>query len=206
MNVILTGFEPFDGETINPSWEAVSQSHPRKPMEILRIKLPTAFKKAPLNLLELLHRVKPDYLIMVGQAGNTHSIQLERVAINIDDARIPDNLGQRPIDTPIVENAPLAYLSTLPIKFLLDQLTMSHIPAMISNSAGTFVCNHVFYRIMHELSKSHLDTKAGFIHVPKSESQISDSLEPHMPLSTTKKGIETILEALWHIHHSTEIM
>jgi pyroglutamyl-peptidase len=181
---MITGFEPFGGESINPSWEAVSQITSPKHVQLIRLKVPTSFYIAPIELIELIKENQPDYVLMIGQSGNTKSILLERVAINIDDARIADNLGQKPMDSPIIEDGPSAYFSSLPIKELKTFLLKHHCDVEISNSAGTYVCNHLMYHILHFLSEhKNVATKAGFIHVPRIETQVSNPPNgPFMPL------------------------
>ncbi|AXE28586.1 pyroglutamyl-peptidase I [Chromobacterium phragmitis] len=161
--VLLTGFEPFGGETVNPSWETVR----RLDGEIIagaRVsarRLPCAFGAALDELRRQLDALHPDVAIAVGQAGGRSDIAVERVAINIDDARFPDNDGKQPIDVPVIPNAPAAYFSTLPIKAIVAALRERGLPATVSQTAGTFVCNHAMYGLLH-----HGAPQAGFIHLP----------------------------------------
>ncbi|MBL8296735.1 MAG: pyroglutamyl-peptidase I [Rhodanobacteraceae bacterium] len=165
--VLLTGFDPFGGEALNPSWEAVR----RLEGEILRghrivtRQLPTSFGRSLRALRAALASTRPALVICVGQAGGRSRISLERVAINVDDARIADNAGKQPVDRPIVRHGPAAYFTTLPIKAQLSALLAAGLPAEISQSAGTFVCNHVFYGLMHALRESP-QIRAGFVHIP----------------------------------------
>ena len=165
--VLLTGFEPFGGETVNPSWEAVRALRGRRigghRIEVAR--LPTAFGDALTTLDAALAATRPRRVIAVGQAGGRERLSLERIAINVDDARIPDNRGRQPIDQPVIAGAPAAYFSTLPIKAALAALTAAGIPAEISQSAGTYVCNHVFYGLMHALAQRR-GARGGFVHIP----------------------------------------
>ena len=165
--VLVTGFEPFGGEKINPSEEIARELNGRViqgRMVVGRI-LPCVFGAANAELRRLIREVKPELVIAVGQAGGRAEITPERVAINVDDARIPDNTGARPIDTAVVARGPAAYWSTLPIKRIVAAMRSRGIPAAVSQTAGTFVCNHVFYGLMHAL-KSQRSVRAGFIHVP----------------------------------------
>ena len=166
-NVLLTGFDPFGGETINPSWEAVRalDGEVVGGRTIRAVQLPTVFGRSLTVLRAALKRWKPDVVICVGQAGGRPQLSLERVAINVDDARIPDNAGKQPIDRAIVRGGPSAYFSTLPIKALRAALADAGLPAEISQTAGTFVCNHVFYGLMHALSATP-NVRGGFVHIP----------------------------------------
>jgi len=167
--ILITGFEPFDGETINPSYEAIKniksvylEGH------VVKLQVPTAFYVSSKLIIEKIHEIAPDIIIMVGQAGGRKGISIERIAINIDDSELPDNRGIKPLDNPISLLGKNALFSTLPIKKIEQRLKSLGIPVHISNTAGTYVCNHVFYSVLHELeinsSLSHII--AGFIHVP----------------------------------------
>lgn len=166
--VLLTGFEPFDGESINPAWEAVKALNGcdiAPGYRLVSRQLPCVFHQSLAALGAILDELQPVLVIAVGQAGGRVDITLERVAINLDDARIPDNAGRQPIDTQVVEGGPAAYFSTLPIKAMLLALREGGIPASVSQTAGTFVCNHLFYGLMHALRDSS-HTRAGFVHIP----------------------------------------
>jgi pyroglutamyl-peptidase len=166
--VLLTGFDPFGGETVNPSWEAVARLHgetiARHRIECAQ--LPTSFVRGANALIDALDRHRPSLVICVGQAGGRMGFSVERVAINLIDARISDNDGARPIDLPCVSGAPAAYFSTLPIKAMRAAMNAAEIPAHISHTAGTFVCNHVFYVLMHALASEGGRVRGGFVHVP----------------------------------------
>lgn len=177
--VVLTGFDPFGGDIINPSWLAVQpldgeiiSSH-----RIVSAQLPTSFARAPRALRDAIRRHKPALVICVGQAGGRSQISLERIAINVIDARIADNDGAQPIDIPVVRSGPAAYFSTLPIKAMLAEMRDAGIPVEISQTAGTYVCNQVFYVLMQALSKSRAPTRArgGFIHIPYLSEQAGSS-------------------------------
>lgn len=161
--VLLTGFEPFGGETINPSWEAARRldGETIAGARVHARLLPCAFGSALDTLYRELDALRPDIAIAVGQAGGRPDIAVERVAINIDDARFPDNAGRQPIDQPIVEDGPAAYFATLPIKAIVAALRERGLPATVSQSAGTFVCNHVMYGLLHRGG-----LRGGFIHLP----------------------------------------
>jgi len=192
--VLVTGFEPFGPDTVNPSWMAVQALHGRivGDHRIVGAQLPTVFDRSIQALRELLHRHHPDLVICTGQAGGRIALSLERVAINVDDARIPDNAGAQPVDTPVVPGGPAAYFSTLPIKAMLAALLDQGINAEVSQTAGTFVCNHVFYALLHELATrpelSH--TRGGFIHVP----WLPGQGQPSMRLDEIVAGLKVAIE------------
>lgn len=165
--VLLTGFDPFGGETVNPSWEAVRRLDGQivRGHQIAALQLPTCFGQSLRTLRAALTRRAPVLVIGVGQAGGRSRISLERIAINIDDARIADNAGRQPIDRAIVRGAPAAYFTSLPIKAQLHALQNAGLPAEISQTAGTFVCNHVFYGLMHALRDTPR-VRGGFVHIP----------------------------------------
>ncbi|MED4976737.1 pyroglutamyl-peptidase I [Heyndrickxia faecalis] len=190
--VLLTGFDPFGGDKVNPALEAIKQLD-GKNMEGIHIvtqQVPTVFHESIRIAAEAIEREKPDVVICVGQAGGRTQITPERVAINIDDARIPDNQHNQPIDDPIAADGPAAYWSTLPIKTITRQLREAGIPAAVSNTAGTFVCNHLFYGVMHHLAKNNIPAHAGFIHVPYIPEQTTETGAPSMSLETIVKALE----------------
>lgn len=168
--VLLTGFEPFENEPVNPSWEAVRALDGQRVGDdavIVARQLPCVFGAAIAGMAALLEALKPDVVIAVGQAGGRTEMSIERIAINVDDARIADNAGAQPIDATIAADGPAAYFSTLPIKAITRDLRAAGVPAMVSQTAGTFVCNHVFYGLMHALaSRGAGGTRGGFIHIP----------------------------------------
>lgn len=165
--VLLTGFEPFDGDSINPSAELARALDGRSIQghDVVGVVLPCVFDAALAALKKHVRRVRPDLVICLGQAGGRTSIALERVAINVEDARIADNAGRMPIDEAVVRGGPVGYWSTLPIKAITLALREAGIAAEVSQSAGTFVCNHVFYGLMHLLAKK-TRVRGGFVHVP----------------------------------------
>ena len=191
MRVLITGFDKFGGESINPSSLCVnSLSDVIDNIEIKKVTLPTVFKDSSRVLEENIKSFSPNIVICVGQAGGRSKITPERIAINIDDARIPDNIGNSPIDETIRKDGENAYFSTLPIKAIVDELNKNNIPSAISNTAGTFVCNHIMYESLYLTSKNYPNIKAGFIHIPYIEEQVKD--KPNMPF--IKK--EDIIQAL----------
>jgi pyroglutamyl-peptidase len=167
--VLLTGFEPFESEPVNPSWEAVRALDGQRVGDavIVARQLPCVFGDAIATMAALVESLRPDVVIAVGQAGGRTEMSIERVAINVDDARIADNAGAQPIDMAIAEDGPVAYFSTLPIKAIVRDLRAAGVPAMVSQTAGTFVCNHVFYGLMHTLAqRGAAGVRGGFIHIP----------------------------------------
>ena len=167
--VLLTGFEPFDKEPVNPSWEAVRALDGQRVGDAIIVarQLPCVFGAAITGIEALLDELKPDVVIAVGQAGGRTELSIERIAINVDDARIVDNAGAQPIDVTIAAAGPAAYFATLPIKAITRDLRAAGVPAMVSQTAGTFVCNHVFYGLMHALAqRGNAHTRGGFIHIP----------------------------------------
>jgi pyroglutamyl-peptidase len=171
-NILITGFEPFDQDRLNASWEAARQldglrlSSPHGPVTVQARQLPCVFGAANVALIDEIETLQPLLVICAGYAGMRQEISIERVAINLDDARIADNAGRQPIDAAIVEDGPAAYFSTLPIKAIAHALRLAQIPAGVSQSAGTFVCNHVFYGLQHYLATHRPQVRGGFIHVP----------------------------------------
>lgn len=165
--ILLTGFDPFGGESINPSWEAVRALHGKRIAghRVVARLLPTQFAASLRALKAAMREVEPAIMLGVGQAGGRNRLSIERVAINLQDARIPDNAGAQPVDEPVIADAPAAYFSTLPIKAMLAALQAEGLPAEISYSAGTYVCNHIAYAMLHLAAKQRR-MRAGFIHIP----------------------------------------
>ncbi len=173
--VLVTGFTPFGGERSNPSWEivkALPDSIAGYSIEKLRV--PTEFGKAIDVAENAIDKWQPRVVLCFGQAGGRSRMSVERVAINVDDARIADNAGKQLIDVPIRRNAPAAYFCTVPVKAMVAGMTRAGVPSEVSNSAGTFVCNHLIYGVLHHIASKGYKTRAGFIHVPFMEPQIVD--------------------------------
>ncbi len=196
--VLLTGFEPFDGATINPAWEAVRalEGWSGEGFRVEVRQLPCVFGESNRALADMVDTLHPDVAIAVGQAGGRAEISVERVAINVDDASILDNAGGQPIDRPIVEGGPAAYFATLPIKAMVRAMQEQGLQAGVSQTAGTFVCNHVFYGLMHHVAASGRHVKAGFIHVPYLPEQVEGRSEapPSMALEEIVAGIRIAVE------------
>ena len=196
MKILLTGFEPFGGAAINPSWEAVRRTEVPAGTEAVRICLPVSFREAPRRLKEAVRREQPDVVICIGQAGGRTGISLERVAVNLMDARIPDNEGFQPADEPILPEGPTAYLSSLPLRHLEAALKEKGLPAQISNTAGLYVCNCVFYTAAALAAKERSGMQAGFIHVPYLPEQTADEKTPSLCLEDDVRALETVCAKL----------
>ena len=194
MKIIVTGFDPFGGKTINPSIECVKALPEIEGVELIRLELPTVFKESAKRLNEVINDVKPDAVLSVGQAGGRAGISMERIAINVDDARIPDNISQQPIDETIQTEGEAAYFTTLPIKRIVKAIREAGIPAEVSNSAGTFVCNHIMYQALFAATKADKPFKAGFMHIPFIPEQTTD--KPSLPLEESTKAVQIAIETI----------
>lgn len=174
MDILFTGFTPFGGEAVNPAWEAVSRL-PEQVMgaHIRRLEVPTAFLTSGEVLTAALRSIRPDAVICVGQAGGRAAITPERVAINLMDARIPDNHGFQPSDVPVCPGGPAAYFSTLPLRDMEARIHAAGIPVFLSCTVGTFVCNSLMYRALRLAEQEYPSMLAGFIHVPYEDNQVS---------------------------------
>jgi pyroglutamyl-peptidase len=201
--VLVTGFEPFDGADINPSWEAARALDGTScgAASVVARQMPCVFGAALVALEAAIAELQPELVICVGLAGGRSEMSLERVAINIDDGRIADNAGAQPIDVPVVAGGPAAYFSSLPIKAIVHALRDAGTPASVSNTAGTFVCNHIFYGLMHALARGGGYTRGGFIHIPylpEQAAQVGDA--PSMALETAVKGLTIAIETALSVH------
>jgi pyroglutamyl-peptidase len=192
--VLLTGFAPFGGDAVNPSWLAVRRLAAERAGQVRAVELPTVFGSSVTALAAAIERHRPRLVVCVGQAGGRPAITPERVAINVDDARIPDNEGHRPVDTPVVADGPAAYFSGLPVKACVAALRRAGIPAALSQTAGTFVCNHLFYGLMHELATRWPGVRGGFVHVPYAPEQVPQGTEPSLPVEIISRGLGIIVD------------
>jgi len=201
MKILVTGFDPFGGESINPALISVMKLPDEiDGAQIIKEKIPTVFYKSIDVLYEVLQRENPDAVICVGQAGARSHITVERIAINADDAKIPDNEGNQPIDLPIFEGGPAAYFATLPIKGMVRDLTAIGLPAAISNTAGTFVCNHLMYGALHFAALNKPELRAGFVHIPYLPAQtVHKSGMPSMSEADIVKGLTAIIKTAIHV-------
>ncbi|WBW99336.1 pyroglutamyl-peptidase I [Oceanirhabdus sp. W0125-5] len=198
MKILITGFTPFGGEKINPAFEAINNMRSNiNGVEIIKKELPTVFRKSLGILYHTIECEEPDVVICVGQAGGRSGISVERVAINVDDARIPDNDGKQPIDERIYNDGENAYFTNLPIKAMVKKLKQENIPSEVSNTAGTYVCNHLMYGLLYYIHKNNCDIRGGFVHVPfLPEQAINKRNMPSMSLDVITKGLETMVEAI----------
>ena len=209
MKILVTGFDPFGGEKINPALETIK----RLPdtilgAQIIKLEIPTVVGKSLAKIKEAVEKENPDVVLSIGQAGGRSEITEERVGINIDDCRIPDNEGNQPIDEPVVKGGPAAYFVTVPIKAIVENIKAHNIPASISNTAGTFICNHVCYGVAHlaaQRTAAGKPMKSGFIHIPFLPEQVigKPALTPSMSLETIVSGITHALEAI--VKHGSDI-
>jgi pyroglutamyl-peptidase len=196
-NVLLTGFEPFDGEAVNPSGEIVRAldgeivcGH-----RIVTAILPVAFASTLPTLEALLDAHRPALVIATGQAGGRSELAIERIAANLVDARIPDADGEQPIDARVIDDAPNAYFSTLPVKAMLERLRRLGIPALLSQTAGTYVCNQAFFVLAHLVATRYQETRAGFVHVPWLPEQAARHWgQPSMALDTMVEGVRAAID------------
>jgi len=174
--VLITGFMPFGGETINPSFAAIQKVNmDTTDIQLMKLEVPTVYGASISEVWKSIEQFHPDIILMVGQAGGRKEISIERIAINIDDSIAPDNLGEVRTDQPIIQQGEPAYFSTLHIKKMVERLKEAGIPSAISNSAGTYVCNHLMYGILHQIHSNNLkNIQAGFIHVPYIKEQVFD--------------------------------
>ena len=197
MKVLVTGFTPFGGEQINPSWEAVKRLPERiGEMTITKREIPTEFDAACAALRAAMDELRPDAVLSIGQYGGANGIRVERVAVNLRDARIADNAGAKPVDEPVVPGAPDAYFATLPTRRIVEKLRERDIPAQLSYSAGTFVCNNLLYCALHESERSNPALRCGFVHVPYLPEQAKDGNAPSMGLEMMVKALHIAVEAI----------
>ncbi len=197
MKVLVTGFEPFGGERINPSWEAVKALSPELDgSRVVKVQLPVSFNRVREILPGIIARERPDLVLLTGQAGGRPNITVERVAINVMDSEMPDNDGFEPEDEPVFEGAPSAYFATIPIKRVVKTLRGAGIPAGVSNSAGTYVCNTAMFTALHTIAVEGMKTRVGFIHVPYSHGQVLDKGRPSMAQETINRAVELAVRAI----------
>ena len=196
MRALVTGFEPFGGAGLNASYEAVRRLPPRLgALDIVTAQLPTSYARCGAALMREIGRTAPDIVLCVGEAGERTALNVERVAINMQDARIADNDGAQPRDAPVIDGAPAAYFSTLPVQAIHAALVAAELPAIVSNSAGTFVCNHLFYTLMHYAAGTAGNLRGGFLHVPAWRNDAEHAGTAAMELDEIEYGLRITLEA-----------
>ena len=188
--LLITGFDPFGGEVINPSWEAVKHlPDVVGKYALCKLQIPTVFGAATEAVLEKAAEFQPDVIICVGQAGGRAAVTPERIAVNIRDARIPDNVGNQPKGEFVVKDAPAAYFSTLPVEKMAENIQAKLLPATVSNSAGAFVCNDTLYSLLHHYANTSVGV--GFIHIP----YLPEQGNPSMPLEQAIAALTAAIEA-----------
>lgn len=200
MKILVSGFDPFGGDAINPAIESVKQLPDEiDGVEIIKVEIPTIAYRSLDTIKEAIVTYDPDMILSIGQAGGRNDITVERVGINVNDFRIQDNAGNQPIDEVIFEDGDAAYFSNLPIKAMVKEIRNAHIPASISNSAGTFVCNHVLYGVRYMIDKEFPGKKSGFIHIPfLPEQVVQHPGYASMSLNTITKGLTQAIKAMIH--------
>lgn len=198
MKVLITGFDPFGGEKVNPAFEAIKLlPETVAGAEIIKLEIPTVFSKSGPAVEAGIRKYQPDVVINVGQAGGRSCVTVERVAINLAEARIPDNAGEQPADEPLQSDGPAAYFATIPVKAIVKNVRDHGIPCHISYTAGTYVCNCVMYNVLHLTATKYPGIRAGFIHVPFASEQVVDKPNgtPFMSLEMIAKSLEYAIEA-----------
>lgn len=189
--LLITGFDPFGGESVNPAWEAVKRLPERVgDFDVCKLQIPTVFEKAAEKVLEAASQIRPDVILCVGQAGGRGAVTPERIAVNIRDAKIADNAGYQPRGEFVVAEGPAAYFATVPVMAMAEAVCKAGLPGTVSNSAGAFVCNDVLYSLLHHFSGT--ETKVGFIHVPYLPEQGS----PSLPLEDTVRALTAVVGVL----------
>lgn len=202
MKILVTGFDPFEQEPINPSWEAVR----RLPdviagAEIVKLEIPTVFGRSAAVVHDAIVEHDPDVILSVGQAGGRFAISPERVAINIDDGRIEDNDGYQPIDATIQDDGPSAYFTSLPVKAMVTAMKAAGVPAVVSNTAGTYVCNHIMYQVLYMIDREFPGKTSGFVHVPYIPQQVVDKPgTPAMSIADMTSALAAGLGAIVEYH------
>lgn len=207
--VLITGFEPFGGEEINPAYEAVKLLPDEiAGAQIIKLEIPTVFQKGVDAVYNAIQKYQPDYVLCIGQAGGRSQLTPEWVGINFRNARIADNEGNQPVQTPVIEGGPAAYFTMLPVFCMVEKMKENGIPASVSYSAGTYVCNDVMYSLLHYCHTEFKNTKGGFMHVPYSTEQTVNhpSGTPGMNLKDIAKGIEISIEVILENDHDIQVV
>lgn len=200
MKILLTGFDPFGEDSINPALEAVKLCQTDNlDAEIIKLEVPTVFHKSIETVAKAMDEHQPDAVLCIGQAGGRFDLSMERVGINLDDASIKDNEGNQPIDETIFEDGENAYFSNLPIKAIVEEIKSIGLPASISNTAGTFVCNHLLYGVLYTIAKKYPNCRGGFMHVPFLPEQVVEMNRRNtafMSMQEIARGINAALKAI----------
>lgn len=196
--VLVMGFDPFGGEAVNPAFEAVKLLPEEiAGAQIVKLEIPTVFTRSAVVLEEAMDREQPDIVICVGQAGGRSALTVEKVAINLAEARIPDNDGEQPLDTPLREDGDVAYFASVPVKAMVANVRDHGLPAFVSYTAGTFVCNSIMYHLLYLIDRKFPGIRGGFMHVPYATGQVVDKANgtPSMSLTDIAKSLEYAIEA-----------
>lgn len=189
--LLITGFDPFGGETVNPAWEAVKLLPDQIGAYMLcKLEIPTVFGLAAEKVLALADEIRPDVILCIGQAGGRSAVTPERIAVNIRDGKIADNAGHQPSGEPVDPNGPAAYFTTVPANKMVAAIQAAGVPAQASNSAGAFVCNDTLYALLHRYANT--ETRVGFIHVP----YLPQQGNPNLPLTDIVKALTAAIWAL----------
>ena len=198
MKILVTSFEPFEKDTLNSSQEALrGVPETLEGAEIVKRVLPVVFGKSIEALRAALREEQPDAVLCLGQAGGREELTPERVAINLNDARTPDNAGQQPFDESIIADGPAAYFTTLPVKAMAEAIREAGVPSKVSTTAGTYVCNQVMYGLMHMLSEEFPGTRGGFLHIPYLDEQKAEHPDaPSLPLEDLTRGVTAAIRAV----------
>ena len=198
MKVLVTGFDPFGGEAVNPAFEAVKLLPDEiAGAEIIKLEIPTVFSKCGPAVEEGIKKYEPDIVINVGQAGGRSCVTIEQVAVNLAEARIPDNDGEQPSDEPVQKDGAPAYYATIPVKAIVKNIRDHGIPCHISYTAGTYVCNCIMYNVLHMAATKYSNIRAGFIHVPFAAQQAVEKPNgtPFMSLEMIADSLKYAIEA-----------
>ncbi|MDC7122078.1 pyroglutamyl-peptidase I [Cellulomonas fimi] len=203
--VLLTGFEPFDGHPVNASWDAVAlvrDAWADPDVDLVVRRLPVSFRRARQDLRSAIAELSPDVVVCVGEAGGRGAVGLERVAVNVIDARIPDADGSAPVDVPVIAGAPAAFFSSLPVKACAAAVAQEGVPVEVSNTAGTYVCNATFYALAH-LLESRDDVRGGFVHVPRDPREAGDG--PGLPVEDSARAVAAVVRTAARVHHDVRV-
>ena len=205
MKILLTAFDPFGGESVNPAQEAVEAvADTIEGATIVKCVVPTVFGKSIETVYEAMKKEQPDVTLCIGQAGGRVGLTPERVAINLNDARIADNEGNQPLDNPIFEDGDTAYFTSLPAKAMVEKIKAAGVPASVSYTAGTFVCNHLMYGVLYYISKEFPEMRGGFMHVPFLHEQVMNKKDtPSLSKEDIVKGIEAAISAI--VEHKDDV-
>ncbi|MCT1795960.1 pyroglutamyl-peptidase I [Helcococcus kunzii] len=208
MKILLTAFDPFGGEKVNPALEAVKMVEDEiKGAEIVKLEIPTVFKEGPKTIFDKIEEINPDVVLSIGQAGGRSALTVEFVGINWADGRIADNEGNQPTGEKIFEDGETAYFTTLPVKGMVENIRKHEIPAHMSYTAGTFVCNDVLYSVLYYIDKHNKKIKSGFMHVPFAADQVVDKANgtPFMSLEMIAQGITHAIEAIVELDEDIDV-